>query len=249
MSLLPLAPQQIIAHRGASGYTPENTFAAVRKAYQMGAKWIEFDVMLTGDGVPIIIHDETLTRTTNGRGKVAKATFDQIKQLDAGGWYAPEFAGESVPSFVEWLALLDQLEFQINVELKPSKGQDESTARVALAELQQHWPIAVRPPLISSGSPMCLQLAKQLAPDLPRGAVIHRWHTGWQARLQDHDCVAISVNHRILNLKKMQQLRDMVDYVLAYTVNDLATAQKMFDLGVDAIFSDYPDVMAYAAWH
>ena len=87
----------VIGHRGAAARAPENTLAGLRKAKELGADWVEFDVMLSGDGVPLLIHDETLQRTTTGRGRVARHTADEIRSLDAGRWFGPEFAGGAHP--------------------------------------------------------------------------------------------------------------------------------------------------------
>ena len=98
--------QPVIGHRGAAARAPENTLAGLRRARELGAAWVEFDVMLTADRVPVLIHDETLERTTTGRGEVARHTAAEIRALDAGGWFAPEFAGERVPTLAEAVALL-----------------------------------------------------------------------------------------------------------------------------------------------
>lgn len=90
---------KIIAHRGASAYKPENTIIAFQNAKELGATWVEFDVMLSADGEAITIHDVMLDRTTSGQGNVADHTYDEISQLDAGRWFAPEFAGEKSTNF------------------------------------------------------------------------------------------------------------------------------------------------------
>lgn len=103
MRSLPFPLPAIIAHRGASSAAPENTLAAFRRAADEGAAWIECDVKLTADGRPIIFHDDTLDRTTDGGGVVDDYTLDVIGALDAGGWFSPEFRGEPVPTLEEML--------------------------------------------------------------------------------------------------------------------------------------------------
>ena len=99
-----LAP--VIGHRGAAKRAPENTLAGLRRAHELGAAWVEFDVMLSGDGVPILIHDETLERTTDGHGAVPDHGLAAIRELDAGAWFAPAYAGERVPTLEEAIDLL-----------------------------------------------------------------------------------------------------------------------------------------------
>ena len=125
----------VIGHRGAAAAAPENTLASLRKAKELGASWVEFDVKLTRDGVPILMHDERLERTTNGRGEVAQATLAELQELDAGGWFGPAFRGERVPTFEAALGLCAELGLGINVEIKPCPGREAETARVAVETL------------------------------------------------------------------------------------------------------------------
>lgn len=235
---------RIIAHRGASAYAPENTLAAMRKAHALGAKWVEFDVMLTEDGEAIIMHDETLGRTTNGGNRqVAKTLYDDIAKLDAGSWFAKQFAQEPVPTLVELLALLQKLKLNINLEIKPTLGKEIETAEKSLALLKQYWPIAESPPMISTQSVIALNTVHQLAPEYCLGMVIHDWNEPWQDWLRDYACESVSVNHYILNQAKVQDLKKRVKYVLAYTINDPQRANELFSWGVDAVFSDKTDLL------
>src|SRR5688572_14064462 len=95
---------QVVGHRGAMGYCPENTMASFQRALELGADWIEFDVHLTRDGGIAVIHDETVDRTTSGRGLVKEHTLAELRQLDAGAWFGAEFAGEPIPSLDDVLA-------------------------------------------------------------------------------------------------------------------------------------------------
>ena len=100
----PGSPTRVIAHRGFSAIAPENTLVAIEKAIELGADMVEFDVTVTADGEVVVIHDETLGRTTDGRGKVMEKTLEELQRLDAGSWFAPEFAGESIPTLEQVLA-------------------------------------------------------------------------------------------------------------------------------------------------
>ena len=111
---------RVIAHRGFSGVAPENTLAAFRRAIEIGADMIEVDVALTGDGHVVCLHDETLDRTTDGQGLLAAATFEEVRRLDAGSWFAPELAGEKVPTLAEVLDLA-RGRILVNVEIKSTR--------------------------------------------------------------------------------------------------------------------------------
>ena len=109
-----LAP--VIGHRGAAGCAPENTLASFRKAREQGAAWVEFDVMLSRDEVPVLIHDETLERTTNGRGRVNQLTAAELQSLDAGCRFGPEFVGEPIPTLEAAVAVLLELGLGANLQ-------------------------------------------------------------------------------------------------------------------------------------
>lgn len=117
---------EIIAHRGFSAIAPENTLAAFSAAIQHQADSIEFDVQLSKSGVPVIIHDATVNRTTNGRGKVRNKTLDQLKALDAGSWFSPQFKGEPIPTLAEALNALKDIRAFIYPEVKSSRYWSES---------------------------------------------------------------------------------------------------------------------------
>lgn len=235
---------QIIAHRGACAYAPENTLAAMRKAHALGARWVEFDVMLTADGEAIIMHDETLARTTNGGNReVANTLYSDIAKLDAGSWFGNEYAGEPVPTLIELLDLLKKLKMNINLEIKPTPEKEIETAEKSLALIKQYWPIDEYPPMISSQSEICLRTVHELAPEYCLGMVIHQWDEPWQKWLSDYACQSVSVNHSILSPESVEDLKKRVKFVLAYTVNDPVVAQELFLWGVDAIFSNKPDLI------
>src|SRR5438094_7725558 len=105
----PLQPRPVIGHRGAAEHAPENTLAGLRRAKQLGCAWVEFDVRLTGDGALVLCHDGRLERTTTGRGRLSAQSLGAIRRCDAGSWFAPEFAGEIVPTLDEALLLAAKL--------------------------------------------------------------------------------------------------------------------------------------------
>jgi glycerophosphoryl diester phosphodiesterase len=130
---------RIIAHRGGGTLAPENTLAGIRKAAEMGFGGVEFDVMLSADEVPVLIHDETLERTTNGHGSVAATPYATIARLDAGAWFGPKYQGERVPTFEQAGKLCVELGLWANVEIKPAPGFERETAAAAAKLAVELW--------------------------------------------------------------------------------------------------------------
>jgi glycerophosphoryl diester phosphodiesterase len=122
----------LCAHRGCMDTHPENTLPALREAVRLGAQMIEFDLLLTRDSVLVLMHDETVDRTTDGHGRVADLTFDEIRKLDAGVKKSPAFAGTRIPTFEETLALMPR-----NVWLNCHLKGDEAVGRAAAAMLKK----------------------------------------------------------------------------------------------------------------
>ena len=119
----------VIGHRGAAAFAPENTLESIRTAAEIGAKWVELDVKLTKDSIPIIFHDDTLERTTSGYGPVAEASWNDIKELEAGMWFSEGFTNVSVPTLEDALEEILKLKLGVNLEIKPCPGHEVETAR------------------------------------------------------------------------------------------------------------------------
>src|SRR5436190_15911165 len=129
----------VIAHRGASAYAPENILVTFKEAKRLGAKWIEFDVMLAGSGEVVVIHDVTVDRTTDGKGPVSDYLYSDLKKLDAGSWFSPAFAGAEIPTLEQVIALSEEYDLCANIEIKCVPGDEEKTAKAVLALLDAHW--------------------------------------------------------------------------------------------------------------
>lgn len=232
---------RVIGHRGAAGHAPENTLAGFRKAATLGATWVEFDVALTRDDIPVLLHDETLERTTDGTGKLAETTFQELSGLDAGAWFGDAFAGERIPRLDAAIVLLDQLGLCANVEIKPTKGRARKTGTLVGRMIAEQWPKSLRTPVFSSFTTEALAAARDAAPMIPRGLLLHRMRRDWQDRAEALDCLSVHCNHRILNAARARQIRDADYRLLAYTVNKAERARQLADWGVDSVFSDFPD--------
>ncbi len=228
----------LIAHRGASAFAPENTLAAFAVAQELGATWVEFDVMLAACGEAIIIHDDTLDRTTNGTGNACEYPYSELKKLDAGSWFGLEFANERIPTFNEVITFLKQHHMAANVEIKSVVGQEETVVVKVLDEIRQHWTASMTPPLISSFSMPILQHVRKRSPNAAIGVLIHEWFDGWEAICQELNCVSVNVNEEILSRDKIKKIKSMDKLILSYTVNSIDRAHDLFMQGVDAVFTD-----------
>lgn len=229
---------RLIGHRGASARAPENTLASLRKAHAEGANWVEFDVKLTSDCVPILMHDDRLGRTTNGRGKVAKTSNEDLAKLDAGSWFGPDFEGERVPTLRAALELSADLGMGINVELKPCRGRAEETAKMALAVIDEIWPDNLPRPLISSFDRASLLAVKAVKPEAVCGFLCTRVPRNWVEAMRRFDCSTLNVSNRWIRQKHIDAATALGVPVLVYTVNDPMRARKLLDAGVTSVFTD-----------
>ncbi|EKD71951.1 MAG: Glycerophosphoryl diester esterase [uncultured bacterium] len=236
----------VIGHRGACGYAPENTLASFTKAAQLGIKWVEFDVMLTADGKPVIFHDETLDRTTNATGNLGQFTFDYLSSLDAGAWFDTRFAGEKIPSLVTVLEWMKETGVSANVEIKPLPGQDRITVANAVKDIVEFFPQPSPSILFSSFSVDSLYYLREQLPTCYMGLLIHEWLPNWLQIVRELNCISVHVNEDIITRETALKIKSMEKFLLCYTVNDPARANELYTWGVDAVFSDVPDKIAAA---
>jgi glycerophosphoryl diester phosphodiesterase len=240
----PLWPYpRVIAHRGGGLLAPENTLAAMRLARNLGFLGVEFDVKLARDGIPVLMHDDTLERTTDGRGRVADRPAEALFELDAGGWFGNEYLGEPVPSFAEASALCKEVGLWANIEIKPCPGREAETGRSVARLTAQLWRGAPLPPLLSSFSVAALEAAQREAPGLPRGLLADSIPKDWKARLDRLECASFNVAWRALSPQRIKEIQSAGFGVVTYTVNDSQAALELFDSGVDAVITDLLDVI------
>lgn len=228
---------RLIAHRGGGDRAPENTLAGLAAAAAAGFQAVEFDVMLSADGVPVLIHDETLARTTNGQGRVCETAAATLAGLDAGRWFGPAFAGEPLPTLIAALDACHRFGLWANVEIKPAAGHERQTGAVVARQVQDHWQGAT-PPLLSSFSDVALLAARDAAPGLPRAVLLESFAQDWQHRLRLVDAVAAHCAAEVLNAAIVGAVHAAQYGLAAYTVNNPETAHRLYDLGVDALFTD-----------
>jgi len=239
--LYPHTPQ-IIAHRGASAAAPENTLAAFNLAIDLGADAVELDVDMTRDGVPIVIHDDTVDRTTNGHGAAAHLTLSEIKQLDAGSWKDAKFAGERIPTLEEVFEAIAK-KIWINVELKKMSLKDNGLEE-AVVRLIQKMNLRERV-ILSSFNPFAIRQAKQIDPSIPIALLTSSGEPmylreGWLEFLLSLE--ARHPQHTQLKAKGMAHYKRGGKRVNVWTVDDPNDMKLFAGQGVDGIITNVPDV-------
>jgi glycerophosphoryl diester phosphodiesterase len=245
----------ILAHRGASAYAPENTLAAFRLAHKMGADGIELDVQLTRDKVPVVIHDDTVDRTTDGHGRVTEMTIGEISRLEAGSWKADEYRGEQIPTLaqvfeglMEWLKPVGRARpALINVELKTERVSTDGLEREVMNVISRYG-IQERI-LLSSFNPLSLYRAKKLNPRIPRGLLYDNslpiyFRNAWFRLLAGPR--AMHPEYPMIDARYMQWAKNKRLAVNTWTVDSREEAMRLSKLGVDGIITNEPDIIRAA---
>lgn len=226
-----------IAHRGASGYAPENTLVAFRRAVAQGVSFIETDLHLTRDAHFVAIHDENVDRTTNGHGPIQNMTLAEVRRLDAGSWFASEFMGERVPTLDDVLEFARKNDVVFYLELKPSGFWGGEHALIS--QLRNSTEIARS--VIISFDPAILANLHKIEPTVMTGLL-------YDGKLDDPFSKALEIGARQLAVRGdlitpnfLQHARSLDLQVVCWTVNSPAHMRMLMDAGVDGIMSDYPD--------
>jgi glycerophosphoryl diester phosphodiesterase len=245
---------QVIAHRCGGALAPENSLAGLEAAARAGLRTVEFDVMLSADGVPMLIHDETLERTTDGRGPVAQRTAAELGALSCNRGWGDRFAGEPVPTLQRALESCRRLGLLPNIEIKPFTGFERETGLVAARVAGTAWVAGgdraaggvgtQELPLLSSFSEVALAAAREVLPDWPAAMLFEAVPADWRTRI---DALGASDLH----CSRIQPGWDWLDSareagvpVRCYTVNDPAEAAALRRRGVVGVFSDRIDLLA-----
>lgn len=230
----------IIGHRGAAGHAPENTMSSFWMAREYGAQAIELDTTLSRDGELVVIHDNTIDRTTDGKGVVSEMTVKELKQFDAGRWFHPRFEGERIPTLEEVLLQLPE-DFIINIEIKGSDGELEERLAKLLVQCDR-----VETVFISSFRHKSLHYLKRLMPEIKVGL-------GYTADVVDHIVFAQSFSlplyslhphHALIGLHEIKAAVEQRIEVYPYTVNEPERMETLIAAGASGIITDYPDRMS-----
>jgi glycerophosphoryl diester phosphodiesterase len=230
-----------IAHRGAGRRAPENTLAAFRLGAAHGYRAFECDVKLSQDGVPFLLHDSTLDRTTNARGVAGERSWAELSQLDAGGWHSRAYAGEPMPSLEAIARYVQRNDFALNVEIKPTPKTEHETGLAVGEACARLWQGSAAPLLFSSFRPEALVGARASAPAIPRALLVDTLWPGWFDIARSLDCVAVVANYKLMDAALVAQLHGAGLRALCYTVNDPSVASQLVDLGVDGLITDAVD--------
>ena len=248
-----------VAHRGAGKLAPENTLAALRLGASHGYRMFECDVKLSADGVPFLMHDAELTRTTNaaatlGAGGASDLGGDyrwsRLSQLDAGSWHSRAYAGEPLPTLEAVARFCQHNGLFLNIEIKPTPGTERHTGEVVATHAARLWQGAAVPPLLTSFDTPALEGALAAQPGLPRGLLIDAledqpW-SAWLDQALALQCRSIVCNHELWNVETVAQAKASGFRTLSYTVNDAAEAKRLIALGTDGIITDRVDLFSPA---
>lgn len=229
-----LALPRLIAHRGGGDGAPENTLAALRLAAASGFRAVEFDVQLSADGVPVLIHDDTVDRTTDGRGAVAALSAAQLATLDAGCRHGPRFAGEHIPTLAHAARVCRELGLVANVEIKAPPGSGARVGAVVAQAVAQLWRVGPLP-LLSSFDEEALRAAALAAPHLPRGLLVEAIPADWRARLAALDCLSLHCDAGVNTAAAIAEVLDAGVPVVCYTVNDREAVLRLLRAGARVI--------------
>ncbi len=223
---------KVIGHRGAAAYAPENTLESFREARRRGATWVEIDVKLTADGVPIVMHDASLKRTMGVDRLVAETLRADLPR--------------DVPTFEEAIACFAELGLGCNVEIKPCEGREVETARVTVETLRRSWPASLPPPLLSSFKAASLAAAREAAPEFARAILLDQIKDDWRQRAEAVDAVGVNTNGKRLTAPQAVAIRKAGYALSVYTIDDGDVARALIGMGVDCVITDAPDVILAA---
>lgn len=223
---------KVIGHRGAAAYAPENTLASFREAHRRGATWVEIDVKLTRDGVPIVMHDASLKRTMGIDRLVAEMTRAELPA--------------DVPTFEEAIACFAELGLGCNVEIKPCEGRERETARVTVETLRRAWPAQLPPPLLSSFKDVSLAAARDVAPEFARAILLDDIQDSWRTRTDAVGALGVNTSGKRLTAPRAVEIRAAGFALSVYTINDGAVAKALVGMGVHCVITDAPDVILAA---
>jgi glycerophosphoryl diester phosphodiesterase len=234
---------KLFAHRGGGTLAPENTLAGMRMAEKCGYRAVEFDVKLSRDNRAILLHDDTLERTTNGQGLARDFAYGELALLDAGLWHSPRFQFEPIPRFDGIAWHLIRAGMLANVEIKPCEGRDAQTGEIVGRLCAEYWAQAV-PCLVSSFSYAALKAARAVAPGLPFGWLVRSpGPSDWEI-LAELGCVSFHFWEHVATREVIDEAHRRGYRVLLWTVNEVARAQELFAMGADGLFTDNLEVFA-----
>jgi len=229
------------AHRGASGYAPENTMAAIKKAVEMGTKALEIDVQLTRDRKLVVIHDYDLKRTTNGRGFIMNKSLEKLKTLDAGSWYGKEYKGEPLPTLEEVFEGIPE-DILVNIELKKFV-MDKRNMTAEVLEVIKKYDVWDRV-IISSFDHRLLERVREVSEKIKIGLLFDKRKDNLKEYhlLDKLKPYSIHINAKYIDGEQLRELKGLPYKIYSYTINEFTVAEKYEKHGLNGYFTDYPDI-------
>ncbi|MCG3728443.1 glycerophosphoryl diester phosphodiesterase [Vibrio cincinnatiensis] len=228
----------IIGHRGVAGSYPENTRVSVQAAIDLGLSWVEIDVQPTKDNILVVCHDHTINRCSNGKGRVDAYTLAELRQFDFGGWFQPQFSGESIMTLQELLELSAVHQLGLNIEVKVDKHDVTQVASQLKAQLDRS-PLSQEKLLLSSFSHDIIRELHQHCPGYRLGVLSERLSHKDKEILHEINAFSANLNYRWITQKHIDYLREHGYQIWCYTVNEPSAFAHFKQ--VDAIFSDWPN--------
>jgi glycerophosphoryl diester phosphodiesterase len=234
------ARNEVQAHRGASALAPENTLAAFQLAAEQGAKWVELDVALLGDGTLVVIHDDSVDRTTSGSGSLGDLTRADLDRLDAGSWFGPDYAGQRLPTLDAVIAELGRLNLSANVEIKQHKHHKSLDQLIEAVKAS----ISTRSPatgiMISSFDPLALAAMHRREPELEMAMLWGRPPEDWEAQLASIPATTIHMHYKALSIGLLEETAKRGIKVRAWTCNNPMELVSFWDAGLTGVITDNP---------
>ncbi|QPQ32632.1 glycerophosphodiester phosphodiesterase [Lysinibacillus sp. JNUCC 51] len=229
----------IFAHRGVSAHYPENTMAAFVAASKLPITGIELDIHLTADRELVVIHDETIDRTSNGSGFVKDYTLQELRAFDYGSWFSSNFDGESIPTLGDVLELFAGTNHRINIELKTDVFPYNGIEALVIKEVAAYQ--MTERVIISSFNHESIQIVAQRAPYIEKAALFAEILVDFNGYAAQIPADAIHVSLPTAFRRSIQEALNEGAIVRVYTVNDVEQAKQLQQLGVQAIFTDDPE--------
>lgn len=233
---------KLIAHRGASASAPENTLIAFKMAKELGADWIECDVTLTQDDIPVIFHDKTFKRLANRNMNINQLDYQTVMDIDVGAWFSKKFSGEKTPTLEALLLFAKKHAIKINLELKPN-GYKPKYLIKKIQLLLDETQFKFEDLLISSFDTKSLLYAQNYLPQVKRGLLLDKWRRNWHYLAEKFQVSSIHCHYKLCSKVRVIKIKQANYKLYCYTVNNKIKAEKLFAKGVDGIFSDYPDLL------
>lgn len=225
-----------LAHRGLSAYYPENTIISFQEAAKLNCWGVEFDVHLTKDNQLVVIHDESIKRTSNGSGFVKDLTLAELRQYDFGSWFDAKFSGQQIPTMAEVLEIFKHTDHYINIEIKSDIFEYTGIEMLIANEIEK-FQMKDRV-IVSSFNHESIMRFQQIMPNVHCALLFDSLIINIDDYVRQFDCHAIHIPYHYGMRSIIQRVINQGITVRAYTVNNKTIAQQMQQLGIDAIFSD-----------